>query len=337
MGLGALCLAFGEVGCARTYVPAKPRVQSTQAAAVAVESLRLAPLFYGIGVELSIAAPKDTWLHSARLALDADKPCDAGLALSEVEFDGVPIAQGPLNIGGQHELHLAFGGQPEAAETINEITRKSAEQPAYVDLSFAAPDGERSCSRVALIGGKVSPQWQMSKGSAGAFVAVYGRAYPAGFGSDSQVQPSGGLGERLGAAWGSSRLWADIGAALPKHESSANIVMTLGGDQVFWHTDDVAFRAGAGYDLVLNMYRPDQSQASHLRYTLHGPRAALGMSYALIHNLVLPNFSTHPALPTDNRTFSLEIEVPVSIWFGRSPAPRTTVVPGLGLGLFWSF
>jgi hypothetical protein len=63
----------------------------------------------------------------------------------------------------------------------------------------------------------------------------------------------------------------------------------------------------------------------------------LTTSYALIENLVMPNFSTHRRLTAGRRTLTLELEIPVAVWFGSGSAPKTTVVPGFGLGVAWAF
>ena len=283
-----------------------------------------------------LVAPPGTQLWDARFAVRDERPCGAGPSLSQVEAEGNVIPQGPLDVGGEHELELSFGASGMPRQAV-ERWNKSRSQPAYVDLSLEVANGERSCARVALFGDPSAPRWQLAGNSPGIFISVLGRAYPLGIASKSAVMPNGGLGERFGAAFGATRAWVEVGAAFTASETSNQIVLATGADEAFWHNDRWSLRAGLGYDVALNFYRPDPQRPGTLRYTFHGPRASLGASYSLIRNMLLSNFSTHPSLPAENRTLSLEFEVPVSVWFGTGAAPRTSLVPGVGMGIFWAF
>jgi hypothetical protein len=315
----AFCLALGIIGCARTYLPTAAKATNSPAAATVIESLRLSWQGTEFQVKMRVAAPTYTQLRNAHLALRDDKPCDAGLPLEVIELDGVHIHWGPADLGGEHEIKFVFGGQYGNSRKTAETLLKSASQPAYVDLNLETPDRTRTCTRVALIGDPAAPRWRLSDSSAGAFVSIYGRAYPAGFGSKSDIEPSGGLGERGGAILGASRVWFDFGAAYTNQVASRHVVLSVGGDHAFWQ-GDWALRVGLGYDVALNIYRPDLEHQGHLRYVLHGPHASFGLSYALIRSLVLSNLSTHPAFPDQHRTLTLDLEVPVSLWFGTGAA-----------------
>jgi hypothetical protein len=161
--------------------------------------------------------------------------------------------------------------------------------------------------------------------------------FPLGFASESETHPTGAIFQRLGVPVDRLRAWVELGAVFTGFERSRYLSLTPGIDGSLWESGPWTLRAGLGYDVAFNLYRPDPNQPATSRYTLHGPRATLGFSYGLVRNLLMPGLSTHPSLPAGQRTLSLELEVPVSLWFGAGDAPRTTLVAGAGVGIFWAF
>lgn len=330
---GALCLLSA---CARTYLAAAPKLARSPSLNVAVDALRVRPIAVGIEVRMRLAAHPGTRLRGAKFALARDAQCSTGLAFDEIEADGSSVLEGPLDIGGWHELVLTFGARPDGMEAFREQWRAGAQQAAFVDLELIGDDANTSCVRVPLLGTADAPSWRMDPTSAGFSIAVGGRAYPVGIAEKSEFQPNGGFYERLGVAFGDGRIWTELGAASTGVDASRHVVLAAGGDGAFLDHGPWSLRAGLGYDLVLNLFRPDPNKPGTHRATLYGPRATLGVSYALIRNLVMSNFATHPELEAGHRTLSLELDLPVSVWVGSAGAPKTMVVPGVGFGVFWS-
>ena len=324
----AACLA--AAGCARAYVPKEPKIATSETTNALVESLRVNPALK-FEVHLRVAARPGARLWDARFAVSSDRPCSTGKALAEIEADGSVIQEGPLDIGGLHDLALTFQqGYPDQG------WRKSMAEPSFVDLSVEDPARGRVCVRIPVMGG-AAPIWRIDHDGEGFLLHLGGRVFPLGIASASETRPSGSFFQRLGITSDSFRTWVEVGAVFTGSEPSHYLVLTPGVDGAFWQGGPWALRAGLGYDVAFNFYRPSPNETGAHRYTLQGPRATLGLSLGLIQNLLMPSLSTHPFLPAGQRTLSLEFEVPVSVWFGAGDAPRTIVVPGAGFGIFWAF
>jgi len=336
------CLALGYLlvvsasGCARTYVPSTPKIARFPETNAQIESLHVGA-FVSSEVRVRIAARPGMRLWDARFAVAHEPPCAAGAAFVELDMDGVPIPEGPLDLSGEHTLVFRFGGVSDTSRRSYDEWLASASEPAFLDLRLDGPDARRVCARIPLLGGPEAPTFRLADDSAGLFISMGGHAFPAGFGSGSETKPTGDFFVRLGAAFGPFRVRTDIGVVFTDVEASRHLLLGAGGDGAFYMTGPWSFRAGLGYDVAFNLYRPDPTQAGYSRYTLHGPRATLGVGYALIRNAVMPTFATHRALPAGQRTLSLELEAPMSLWFGTGDAPPTTFAPGVGLAVFWSF
>jgi hypothetical protein len=324
-------------GCARTYLPSLPTAASAQGAEVVLESLRVHPLAFGIEVQMRIASVPKTRLWGARFSLRRDPECSGGTGFSAIAVDGNLVLEGPLDIGGRHDVDLQFGATADTMQELADRWKATARESAFVDLSLEGPDARRTCARIPLLAAEQAPpNWRMDPTSAGFSVEALGRAYPLGFGSNSDVEPTGGFFERVGTAFGDGRAWVEVGALFTSESASRHLGLAGGADGALWETGPLSLRAGLGYDVLFNLYRPDPQQPGTHRYTLHGPHASVGISYALIQHLLMPNLSTHRSLPAGHRTLSLELEFPMSLWLGTGDAPATTFVPGVGLGLFFS-
>ena len=329
-------LALTALSCARTYVPRRYALLDTPAVDAVVVRLRLGSLpSHELELELELESPGQTKLWNARFALDPELPCGAGVTSSELELDGRLVRLPPAEIGGRHTLRVSFGGQPDTSSVAIDRLRQSAWHPAHVELDVEDAAGARSCVRFPVLGGERAPDWQMAEGSAGLFIAVGGRVHPVGIARDDAIDPSGAFVERIGAVFGPHRLWGEFAAFGSGEASSYHLFGGVGADRVFAESGPWAARAGFSYGAVFNFRQLDDEQREH-RYTLHGPQVSLGVSYLFLRNLLLPFNATHPELGTGQRTFGVELEVPMALWFGTGDAPFATFVPGLGLNLFWA-
>ena len=331
-----ILVASSSAGCARTYVPSPPKTLHDPIVNAAVASVRVAA-FATSEVRVIVAALPGTRLWDARFALAREPACSSGAVFTELEADGAPVTEGPFDVSGKHSLVFSFGGFSDTSRRAFDEWVASASEPAVLDLRLEGPTSRRACIRIPLLGGRDAPTFRLADDSAGFFVSMGGHAFPSGFGSGSEIQPTSDFVLRLGAVFGPFRARTELGAMFTDVEASRHLVLGAGGDGAFYVTGPWAFRAGLGYDVIFNIYRPDPAQVGYSRYTLHGPRATLGVGYALIRNAVMPTFKTHEALPAGQRTLSLELEAPMSLWFGTGDAPSTTFVPGIGLAVFWSF
>jgi hypothetical protein len=259
-------------------------------------------------------------LRGAKLAPAVSEPCTSGPDFIAVELDGVEQSEGPVDLQGPHDLALTF------VDDSTQVLR----HPVAIDLDLGDARTSR-CARVPLIVGRDAPDWKLMESSAGFLFNVVGRAYPFSTTSSVGVQPVGSFGMRLGVGFGDYRVWSELLGAGTRTFGYADLVLAVGADRTVWEQGRLAFLFGAAYDFVFNLYRAPGAERADSRYFLHGPRLTPSLSYTFLRT------GTIPSLPVGRRTLYAEIETPVSLWFGTNDAPRTVLVPGVGLSLSWVF
>jgi hypothetical protein len=309
-------LALGA--CTRTYDAAPPRVVTHPAINMAAYRMAIAWV-PTVEVRLQSSALEGTVLRGAKLAPLSSDPCSAGVDFDRIEADGIERLEGPLDLRGNHDLDVSFY---KAGSIVTE--------PSAVDLELDTPTG-RSCTRVPLRGAE-SPDWTVHRDSSpGLSISVGTRGFPISTTSTVGVEPLWFLDERLGAAFGPYRIWTEFAGGPGRTTGYGDIVLAIGADRAVVEAGRFAFMLGAGYEVVWNVYKAPGEERSSQRYAFHGPRVTPSFSYTFLNDL--PRIG----LPAGRRTFYAELEMPTSVWFGTGDAPHTTLVPGLGLSLFYAF
>ncbi|HWZ89448.1 MAG TPA: hypothetical protein VNW92_11380 [Polyangiaceae bacterium] len=314
-------VSFLLAGCARTYRVSTPEVVERGAIRVAVDEVRSAAPYADRDVEVSLrsGARAATSLRGALLSRALDAPCQSGKAFSEVAADGVVQTEGPLDLAGSHRLKIAF----------SDAARKLPQGPVALDLQLGIANGN-ACARVPLFGTADSPNYQMDETSAGISLSLGGRGvFPVTNTARAGIENLGLVDTRLGAAFGSNRIWAEFAGGAGASKGYSDHILALGADRALWQSGPLAFMLGAGYEVVFDLYRAPGATTSSRRYLLHGPRLTPSLSFSL-----LSSSAGFHGLSAGRRTVYLELEAPSSLWFGTGSAPDATLAPGVGLSLF---
>jgi hypothetical protein len=303
-------------GCNRSYVAREPRViAGRHANAMAHELSGSALVPETASVTMLVGAAAETRLKGATLATASSPLCQGTHQFQAVHEDGAFQPQGPLDITGSHSLEFYFkSGDP---------TRSPWAPGTAVDLELETPESAE-CLRVPVISTEAgSSQWMMDPTSAGILTEDGVRLFPFRVASTSSIAPAWTIFTRLGAAFGSSRLWAEFSGGNDGSRQHGDVILSAGGDRVFLETGRWAVGVGGAYDLVWNL---DIHPKSSFRYFLHGPRLTPALSF-----LPFPLRSSNTGLPFGRRNAFIELELPLSVWFGTGEAPG--VVPSAGAGL----
>lgn len=263
-----------------------------------------------------MAALPHTRLVGATLARVESKPCTRGSEFGALVNDESFVSEGPLELGGRHELELVFPRRLGEDEPLR--------RPSAVDLALEAP-GWRGCVRVPL--GAFEPEAT----STGYLVGVGGRAFPISTTNRTGVVPIGAALVRMGGVNEQGRLFGEVWGGGDAHQHSGYLGLGLAGDRPLWARGRWGLTYGLAYEAVLT-YRLHDDQSSSLEYVLHGPRITPALSFA-----PLSPDSRYAGFPLGRRTALLELEVPVSGWFGTRGAPAFTLVVGMGLDFTFAF
>lgn len=312
-------LLIGLSGCTRTYFPPEPRHAFGPRINAVVDRISIG-FAASVTVDLRSGALPGTLLRGARLASLGTKPCATGIELLEIERDGVVEPEGPLDLGGSHELRIAFGGGAAGNDPEKSPLRGSA----AIDLEIESA-GTRACLRLPLAAEASGRTWQPDPRSAGLLLELGGRFYPAAIHSNG-IEPVGSFVLRLGGGSETARGFAEMWGGGNAQDSFRMLGLAAGGDRTLWSSNGWSMAVGLGYDAVW-VYRTGPRPAP-LEYFLHGPRLTPSLMWAPFSQK-----SRYPGFPLGRRTVYLELEAPVSGWFGTRGAPAFTFVPGVGFHL----
>jgi hypothetical protein len=311
---GAVLLFLGA--CTRTYFPTKPQHAFGPRINAVVDRVSIG-FASSATVELRSGALPNTSLRGARLASLETKPCTTGVDLFMIERDGTVETEGPVDLGGSHELRITFGGPAAGYDPAKSPLLGSA----AVDLEIESPDG-RACLRLPLAAAGPERVWKPDPRSAGLLLEMGGRFYPLSMRSNG-VEPVGSFVLRLGGGSESARGFAEMWGGSNANDAFRTLGLAAGGDRTLWSSSGWSMAVGLAYDAVF-VYRMGP-QPAPLEYVLHGPRLTPSLMWA-----PFSQDSRYPGFPLGRRTVYFELEMPVSGWFGTRGAPAFTFVPGAG-------
>jgi hypothetical protein len=315
-----ISLSFLLASCARTYRVAQPEVVEQGSIRVAIDAVRSAAPFVhqDVAVSLRSGARAATSLRGASLSRASDAPCSSGKPFSWIAADGVEQTEGPLELAGSHRLRLVFV----------DGSAKLPQGPVALDLQLGTGSGN-ACARAPLFGSADAPRYEMDETSAGVSLSLGGRAlFPVSNTSRPGIETLGLIDVRLGGAFGRNRIWGEFAGGAGATKGYSDLILALGADRALWQSGPLAFMLGGGYEVVFDLYRAPGEKTSSERYLLHGPRLTPSFSFSLVSR------SPFYGLPAERRTVYLELEAPVSFWFGTGSAPSWTLAPGVELSLF---
>jgi hypothetical protein len=287
----------------------------------------------GATVRLLSTALPQTFLRAAHLASIRAEPCSGGVAFVAtdtgtgpffgIERDGVQVTQGPLDIGGQHELALWFQSQDVWAALKTPLRGSSA-----VDLDVEFPGGH-DCLRVPLGADSPESRWKPNPTSPAFLFAIGARAFPFSGAVRAAAEPIAAAYERLGTTSEAGDLFVEGWGG-----GSTNfgfLALGAGGNRVIWSEGPWSLTAGAAYEVVFSIHADPSSHA--LDYVLHGPRLTPALTWS-----PLATKMNYPGFPLGRRSHGFELELPVSGWFGTGVgAPTFVLAPGVGVNFHLVF